>query len=146
MIALLQRVGHADVRVGDEVIAAIGRGVLALVGVEKADDWAKAEKLAEKILNYRLFADEGGRMNVSLRDTGYELLLVSQFTLAANTRKGNRAGFDNAMPPEAAEDFFARFCTHLQDLHPGKVQSGSFGADMQVSLCNDGPVTFWLQF
>ena len=146
MIALLQRVGHADVRVGDEVIAAIGRGVLALVGVEKADDWAKAEKLAEKILNYRLFADEGGRMNVSLRDTGYELLLVSQFTLAANTRKGNRAGFDNAMPPAAAEDFFARFCTHLQDLHPGKVQCGSFGADMQVSLCNDGPVTFWLQF
>ena len=91
MIALLQRVGHADVRVGDEVIAAIGRGVLALVGVEKADDWAKAEKLAEKILNYRLFADEGGRMNVSLRDTGYELLLVSQFTLAANTRKAASA-------------------------------------------------------
>lgn len=145
MIALLQRVGRASVTVDGDTIATIGCGMLALVGAEKGDTWAQAEKLAEKLLNYRIFADDEGRMNRSLRDTGHELLLVSQFTLAANTRKGNRPGFDPAMPPELAEPFFARFCEHLRQLHPGKVQSGRFAADMQVALVNDGPVTFWLQ-
>lgn len=146
MIALLQRTAHASVTVSDTLIARIECGILALIGVEKGDTWTKAEKLSEKILNYRIFPDQAGRMNLSLRDTGYELLLVSQFTLAADTKKGNRPGFDNAMPPDAAEQFFARFCAHMAALHPGKVHTGRFGADMQVSLCNDGPVTFFLQY
>ncbi|MDO5090608.1 MAG: D-aminoacyl-tRNA deacylase [Cardiobacteriaceae bacterium] len=145
MIALVQRVRQARVAVDGDTIANIGCGILALVAAEKSDTWPQAEKLAEKLLNYRIFPDDNGRMNLSLRDTGHSLLLVSQFTLAANTRKGNRPGFDNAMPPELAEPFFARFCTHLQTLHTGDVQTGRFAADMQVALINDGPVTFWLQ-
>ena len=145
MIALIQRVSEATVRVDNTPTGAIANGVLALVGLEKNDHWSQAEKLAEKILNYRIFPDAQGRMNLSLRDTGYELLLVSQFTLAASTRKGNRPGFDPAMAPEQAEPFFARFCEHLAALHPGKVQTGRFATHMQVSLINDGPVTFWLQ-
>lgn len=145
MIALIQRTRYADVQIDQQTVARIDRGILALIGIEKTDNWTNAEKLAEKILNYRIFPDDTERMNLSLRDSGGELLLVSQFTLAANTRKGNRPGFDNAMPPQDAEAFFARFCTHMTALHPGKVRTGRFGADMQVSLCNDGPVTFWLQ-
>lgn len=145
MIALLQRVSQASVGVENEIIAEIGNGILALIGAEKNDSWQQAEKLAEKILNYRIFPDSEGRMNLSLRDTQGDLLLVSQFTLAANTQKGNRPGFDPAMSPALAELFFARFCEHLRQLHPGKVQTGRFAADMQVALVNDGPVTFWLQ-
>lgn len=145
MIALLQRVSQASVGVENEIIAEIGNGILALIGAEKNDSWQQAEKLAEKILNYRIFSDNEGRMNLSLRDTQGDLLLVSQFTLAANTQKGNRPGFDPAMSPALAEPFFARFCEHLRQLHPGKVQTGRFAADMQVALVNDGPVTFWLQ-
>lgn len=146
MIALIQRVNHASVHTDDGLAGEIGRGILALIGVEKHDEWPQAEKLGEKLLNYRIFPDSDDRMNLSLRDTGYELLLVSQFTLAASTRKGNRPGFDNAMPPQAAEAFFARFCAHMQQLAPGKIQSGRFAAHMRVSLENDGPVTFWLQY
>lgn len=145
MIALLQRVSQASVGVENEIIAEIGNGILALISAEKNDSWQQAEKLAEKILNYRIFPDSEGRMNLSLRDTQGDLLLVSQFTLAANTQKGNRPGFDPAMSPALAEPFFARFCEHLRQLHPGKVQTGRFAADMQVALVNDGPVTFWLQ-
>lgn len=145
MIALLQRVSQASVGVENEIIAEIGNGILALIGAEKNDSWQQAEKLAEKILNYRIFPDSEGRMNLSLRDTQGDLLLVSQFTLAANTQKGNRPGFDPAMSPALAEPFFARFCEHLRQRHPGKVQTGRFAADMQVTLVNDGPVTFWLQ-
>ena len=146
MIALIQRVNHASVHTDDGLAGEIGRGILALIGVEKHDEWPQAEKLGEKLLNYRIFPDSDDRMNLSLRDTGYELLLVSQFSLAASTRKGNRPGFDNAMPPQAAEAFFARFCAHMQQLAPGKIQSGRFAAHMRVNLENDGPVTFWLQY
>lgn len=145
MIALVQRVKQASVSVNNEIIAEVGVGMLAFIAAEKADQWPQAEKLAEKLLNYRIFPDAQDRMNLSLRDTGHELLLVSQFTLAANTRKGNRPGFDNAMPPELAAPFFSKFCAHLEALHPHKVQTGRFAADMQVALMNDGPVTFWLQ-
>ena len=146
MIALIQRVNHASVHTDDGLAGEIGRGILALIGVEKHDEWPQAEKLGEKLLNYRIFPDSDDRMTLSLRDTGYELLLVSQFTLAASTRKGNRPGFDNAMSPQAAEAFFARFCAHMQQLAPGKIQSGRFAAHMRVNLENDGPVTFWLQY
>lgn len=144
MIGLVQRVRQASVTVDGREIAAIGQGILVLVGIEKQDGWAQAEKLAQKVLNYRLFSDSEGKMNLNVGQIGGEVLLVSQFTLAANTSKGNRAGFDPAMAPTLAEPLFARFCDYVCSLHPA-TQTGQFGADMQVALINDGPVTFSLQ-
>ena len=144
MIALIQRVSSASVWVEGKEVGAIGHGLLALIGIEKSDTAANASRLQQKLLNYRVFPDEGGRMNCNVREAGGGLLLVSQFTLAANTSKGNRPGFDLAMPPAEAEPFFARFCAEMQALH-SPVACGVFGAEMQVRLVNEGPVTFWLQ-
>ena len=144
MIALIQRVAHARVDVAGECVGQIGPGLLALVAVRPADDAASAARLLERLLGYRVFADAQGRMNRSLADTGGGLLLVPQFTLAADTRKGSRPGFSRAAPPEQANRLFAHLCALAQAAHP-VVASGRFGADMQVSLLNDGPVTFWLE-
>jgi len=144
MIGLLQRVGSAQVAVGGETVGAIGRGLLVLVGVERADDEAKADRLLERLLGYRVFPDEAGRMNLSLRDIGGGLLLVPQFTLAADTKKGNRASFTSAAPPEQGRVLFDYLAARARSSHVD-VQTGRFGADMQVSLKNDGPVTFWLE-
>jgi len=144
MIALIQRVSRADVTVDSRTVGAIGRGILALIGVQRGDDTASADRLLERVLTYRIFPDEQGKMNLSLRDIGGELLLVSQFTLAADTHKGTRAGFSTAAAPDEAR----RLCDHLLERargSHGKVAAGVFGADMQVSLVNDGPVTFWLE-
>lgn len=144
MIGLIQRVRHARVDVDGQTIGAIDAGLLALIGVTREDDAARADRLLERILSYRVFADEQGRMNRSLRDTGGGLLLVSQFTLAADTRAGTRAGFSTAAAPDAARTLFAHLVAQARQRH-GLVQTGRFGADMQVSLINDGPVTFWLE-
>lgn len=144
MIALIQRVSRARVTVGDRVVGAIGRGVLALVGVRRGDDAQAAERLLERVLTYRIFPDAEGRMNLSLRDIGGGLLLVPQFTLAADTRKGTRAGFSTAAPPEEARHLFEHLVELTRAAHP-QVATGEFGADMQVELVNDGPVTFWLE-
>jgi D-tyrosyl-tRNA(Tyr) deacylase len=144
MIGLIQRVTHAEVRVEGRVVGAIDRGILALVGISRGDDGQSAERLLEKILNYRIFPDAEGRMNLSLRDTGGGLLLVSQFTLAADTRKGTRAGFSTAAAPDEARQLFEQLLMRAKAAHT-PVATGEFGADMQVSLVNDGPVTFWLE-
>ena len=143
MIALVQRVSHAEVVVEGALVGAIGRGILALVGVQKGDDERAAARLVERVLDYRLFPDETGRMNRSLRDIAGGLLLVPQFTLAADTAKGTRASFTSAAPPDEAERLFDKVHELARALH-GEVATGRFGADMQVSLTNDGPVTFWL--
>jgi D-aminoacyl-tRNA deacylase len=144
MIALLQRVSEAQVRVGGEEVAAIGRGVLALIGVRRGDDAAAVERLLERLLGYRVFPDPEGRMNLSLREVGGGLLLVPQFTLAADTNKGTRASFGTAATPEEAKRLFAQLVGSAQAAY-APVSAGVFGADMQVSLINDGPVTFWLE-
>ncbi len=144
MIALIQRVSSASVTVQNEKIAAIGNGLLAFVGIEKDDEWKNAEKLAQKMLNYRIFSDSADRMNLNVQQVGGSLLLVSQFTLVANTSKGNRPGFDSAMPPSKAEPFFDDFCDYISNCYP-HVARGQFGANMQIELINDGPVTFWLK-
>ena len=144
MIALLQRVSSASVRVGGECIGAIEAGLLVLIGVQPADDEQAAQRLLERLLAYRVFPDAQGRMNLSLADMAGGLLLVPQFTLAADTRKGNRPGFSTAAPPYQAELLFLRFCELARAAH-GRVETGRFGADMQVALVNEGPVTFWLQ-
>jgi len=144
MIALIQRVSHASVRIGERVSGAVDRGILALVGVSRGDDAVAADRLLEKVLTYRIFPDADGRMNLSLRDIGGGLLLVPQFTLAADTRKGTRAGFSTAAAPEDATKLFSYLLAQAQALHQ-PVAAGEFGADMQVSLTNDGPVTFWLE-
>jgi D-tyrosyl-tRNA(Tyr) deacylase len=144
LIALIQRVSRARVTVGDRVVGAIGRGILALVGVRRGDDARSAERLLERMLTYRIFPDAEGRMNLSLRDIGGGLLLVPQFTLAADTRKGTRAGFSTAAPPEEARRLFEHLVALARIAHP-QVETGEFGADMQVELVNDGPVTFWLE-
>lgn len=144
MIALLQRVSSASVRVGGECIGAIEAGLLVLIGVQPADDEQAAQRLLERLLAYRVFPDAQGRMNLSLADTAGGLLLVPQFTLAADTRKGNRPGFSTAAPPAQAERLFDHLCAIARDAHP-VVATGRFGADMKVALVNDGPVTFWLQ-
>ena len=144
MIGLIQRVSSAEVRVESAVVGAIGRGILALVAVERADTPACAERLLERLLSYRVFADPEGRMNLSVREVGGGLLLVPQFTLAADTGKGTRAGFSGAAEPGIARRLFA----HLLEKARGSyahVSAGVFGAHMQVSLINDGPVTFWLE-
>lgn len=144
MIALIQRVSHADVRIGERVAGAIERGILALVGVKRGDDAVAAERLLERVLTYRIFPDAQGRMNLSLRDIGGGLLLVPQFTLAADTHKGTRAGFSAAAAPDEARALFELLLDRARAAHP-RVANGEFGADMQVSLTNEGPVTFWLE-
>lgn len=144
MIFLLQRVSAAQVVVGDRVTGAIGRGLLVLLGVEAGDGVAEADRLLERLLQYRVFADADGKMNLSLQDVGGGLLLVPQFTLAADTRKGLRPGFSTAAPPETGRMLFGHVLARSRQLHP-QVAQGEFGADMQVTLTNDGPVTFWLQ-
>jgi D-tyrosyl-tRNA(Tyr) deacylase len=144
MIALIQRVAEASVRVDGRTIGAIGPGLLALIGVVHGDDAARAERLLQRVLDYRVFADAAGRMNLSLRHLAGGLLLVPQFTLAADTGSGNRPGFSGAAPPAQAAALFDYVVTSARAQH-GEVASGLFGAHMQVSLVNDGPVTFWLQ-
>ncbi|MBM4233070.1 MAG: D-tyrosyl-tRNA(Tyr) deacylase [Gammaproteobacteria bacterium] len=144
MIALIQRVTEASVSVAGERIGTIGPGLLALVGVRPTDDKQTAQRLLERLLTYRVFADTEGRMNRSLSDTGGGLLLVPQFTLAADTRKGNRPSFSTAAEPAQAERLFEHLCAVARAGHP-QVATGRFGAHMQVTLVNDGPVTFWLQ-
>lgn len=143
MISLIQRVTQASVHVDDELVGAIGSGLLALVAVEPADGEAQARRMLERLLGYRVFADAEGRMNRSLADTGGGLLLVPQFTLAADTRKGMRPSFASAATPEHGRQMFARLLELAQAAHPG-VEKGRFGAHMKVSLINDGPVTFRL--
>ena len=144
MIGLIQRVSEAGVAVDGRSVGQIGRGLLVLLGVEKYDDEASANRLLERILTYRVFPDAQGRMNLSLTDIGGELLLVPQFTLAADTHKGTRPSFSSAASPELGASLFAYFATTAKGRH-AKVATGIFGADMKVSLINDGPVTFWLQ-
>lgn len=144
MIALLQRVSSASVDVAGERIGAIGPGLMVLVGVQPQDDERTALRLLERLLAYRVFGDDEGRMNRSVADTGGGLLLVPQFTLAADTRKGNRPGFSTAASPAEAERLFGFFCDRARAAHP-MVATGRFGADMKVSLVNEGPVTFWLE-
>ncbi len=144
MIALIQRVTRADVRIDSQIVGAIGRGVLALIGVRRGDDRAAADRLLERVLTYRIFPDAQERMNLSLRDITGGLLLVPQFTLAADTRKGTRAGFSTAAAPEEARQLFTHLLDRARAVH-SPVEAGVFAADMQVSLVNDGPVTFWLE-
>lgn len=143
MIGLIQRVTQADVRVEGQIVGAIGRGILALIGVKRGDDTDAADRLLERILTYRIFPDAQERMNLSLRDIEGGLLLVPQFTLAADTRKGTRAGFSTAADPAEARHLFTYLLERARATHV-PVAAGLFGADMQVALINDGPVTFWL--
>lgn len=144
MIGLLQRVERAHVVVAGEVVAAIDAGLLVLVGVQRGDAARERDRLLERLLGYRVFPDAAGRMNRSLKDTGGGLLLVPQFTLAADTRKGNRPGFGPAAAPEDGQACFEALVVAARAAHE-PVAAGRFGADMQVHLVNDGPVTFWLE-
>jgi D-tyrosyl-tRNA(Tyr) deacylase len=144
MIALIQRVGAAHVEVEGATIGAIGPGLLALVAVRPGDGESQTGRLLERILGYRVFADAEGRMNRSLAETGGGLLLVSQFTLAADTKKGMRPGFSTAAAPAEAERWFNRLVELAKTQHP-RVEIGRFGAHMKLHLVNDGPVTFWLE-
>ncbi|MEZ0121718.1 MAG: D-aminoacyl-tRNA deacylase [Candidatus Reddybacter sp.] len=144
MRGLIQRVSSASVNIDGQCYASIEQGILLLLGIEAADGVAQSEKLISKVLNYRVFADAQGRMNRSLKDINGELLVVSQFTLVADTKKGLRPGFSKAAAPEAAENCYEDFLMRLKARYP-QVVSGVFAADMQVSLCNDGPVTFLLE-
>ena len=144
MKGLIQRVSQAQVKVDDEVVGAINQGILLLLGVEQADGLQEADKLLHKVLNYRIFADEQGKMNLSVKDIGGGLLIVSQFTLAAETKKGLRPSFSSAAHPALAEELYQYFVMQAQQQH-NQVATGIFAADMKVSLCNDGPVTFMLE-
>jgi D-tyrosyl-tRNA(Tyr) deacylase len=144
MIALIQRVLSARVDVENTTVGAIGPGLLALVAVQPGDDEPRTRRMLERLLGYRVFADEQGRMNRSLADTGGELLLVSQFTLAADTRSGMRPSFTSAATPEEGRRWFDRLVELARGTHP-RVEIGRFGAHMEVHLVNDGPVTFWLE-
>jgi D-tyrosyl-tRNA(Tyr) deacylase len=144
MIALLQRVATARVEIDGKVTAAIGPGLLVLVGLRPQDDEAAGSKLLDRLLKYRIFADEAGKMNLNLQQIQGELLLVPQFTLAADTRHGLRPGFSTAAPPEQGNRLFSALVTAAGARH-SPVASGTFGAHMQVSLTNDGPVTIWLE-
>jgi D-tyrosyl-tRNA(Tyr) deacylase len=144
MIGLLQRVTQARVAVGPQTVGAIGKGLLVLVCAERGDDEASGDRLLERLLNYRVFADADGKMNLSLRNIHGGLLLVPQFTLAADTTKGNRPSFTPAAPPAIGERLFDYLLACARQLH-SPVESGRFGADMQVTLTNDGPVTIWLR-
>ncbi|CAK9886903.1 MAG: D-aminoacyl-tRNA deacylase [Candidatus Erwinia impunctatus] len=144
MIALLQRTQSASVAVSGETIAAIGQGLLVLLGVEKTDTPQIAERLSDRVLGYRMFSDSEGKMNLNVQQAGGSLLVVSQFTLAAETNKGLRPGFSSGAAPEVAESLYHHFvaCCQKKGIH---TVTGRFAADMQVTLVNDGPVTFWLQ-
>src|SRR5579863_2526873 len=144
MIALIQRVSAAHVDVDGETVGCIDAGLLALVAVQPGDGEAQTRRLLERLLGYRIFADDEGKMNRSLEQTGGGLLLVSQFTLAADTRQGMRPGFSTAASPVEAERWFNRLAELAKNRHP-RVEIGRFGAHMKVSLINDGPVTFWLE-
>ena len=144
MIALLQRVSQAQVSVDGNLVGSIGAGLLVLLGVRPADDETAARRLLERLLQYRIFSDDAGKMNLSLMQVQGELLLVPQFTLAADTAKGLRPGFSTAAPPEQGRRLFDFFVQAARE-RLGQVQTGVFGAHMQVSLTNDGPVTIWLE-
>jgi D-aminoacyl-tRNA deacylase len=144
MIGLLQRVSSASVNIDGQVVGRIDQGLLVLVGVQRDDTEREADRLLERLLTYRVFSDDQGRMNRSLVDVAGGLLLVSQFTLAADTRKGTRPGFTPAAEPELGRRLFEYITTRARERH-SVVESGVFGANMQVSLVNDGPVTFWLE-
>ena len=144
MIGLLQRVRHASVRVGDRDVSGIGRGILVFIGVERGDSRKQAERLLQRLLGYRIFPDQNGRMNRSLVEIGGGLLLVPQFTLAADTKKGMRPSFTPAADPDKGKYWYEYLVESAGQRH-GTVYSGVFGADMQVGLVNDGPVTFRLQ-
>ncbi|WP_022940926.1 D-aminoacyl-tRNA deacylase [Psychromonas hadalis] len=144
MIALIQRVTKADVEVESHVVGKIKTGLLVLLAVEKGDDDKKCQRLAQKVMTYRLFADENDKMNLNVQQVGGDLLVISQFTLAATTNKGNRPGFSNGAEPSEAKRLYERFSQHCRD-NELLVENGVFGADMQVSSTNNGPVTFWLQ-
>ncbi|MDQ2075999.1 D-aminoacyl-tRNA deacylase [Marinimicrobium sp. ABcell2] len=143
MLALVQRVSRASVMVDEQTVGAIGPGMLVLLGVEKNDDPTRTEALAKKVLSYRLFSDEQNKMNLDVRQVGGGILVVSQFTLAADTRKGLRPSFSSAAEPATAENLYHYFVETLSSAH-SPVETGIFAADMQVSLINDGPVTFML--
>jgi len=144
MIGLLQRVSHAQVAVGGENIGAIDRGLLVLVCAERGDTPVQADRLLERLLSYRVFADAEGKMNLSVRQVAGGLLLVPQFTLAADTSTGNRPSFSPAAPPELGRALFDHLLARARTMH-APVAAGEFGADMQVTLTNDGPVTLWLR-
>ena len=145
MLSLIQRVTRASVEVEGRVVGEIGDGLLALVGVEPGDGPTQVQRMAQKLLGYRIFADDDGKMNRSLTDTGGGLLLVSQFTLAADTGSGMRPGFSTAAPPQQAEPVFNLLLEQCRGQHSGRVETGRFGAHMVISLVNDGPVTFLLR-
>ena len=144
MIGLLQRVTRAEVTVGGACIGSIAHGLLVLIGVERGDTEREADRLLERLLGYRVFADGEGRMNLSVQDVGGGVLLVPQFTLAADTNKGTRPGFSSAASPEEGRRLFEYSVDRARAKH-SPVETGRFGADMKVSLTNDGPVTFWLR-
>ena len=144
MIGLIQRVSHASVVVAKNKIGAIEQGILALIGIEKTDNLESGKKLINRILSYRIFEDEAHKMNLSLTDISGGLLLVPQFTLVADTKKGTRPGFSKGMPPSEGQALFEEIVSYAHTQH-ATIATGQFGADMQVNLCNDGPVTFSLQ-
>lgn len=143
MIALIQRVTQAAVHVAGECVGEIDTGLLVLLGVEKGDDEAKAKRLMERVTTYRVFSDEQGKMNLNVKQVAGKVLVVSQFTLPADTKKGTRAGFSRGAHPSDAERLYEYFADCCAQQLP--TERGRFAADMQVSLVNDGPVTFWLQ-
>jgi D-tyrosyl-tRNA(Tyr) deacylase len=144
MIALIQRVSEARIIIGEEVVAEIGHGVLALIGVRRGDNDASVGRLLERLLSYRIFPDSEGRMNRSVREVAGGVLLVPQFTLAADTKKGTRAGFSSAAEPEEARRLFTQLIEAARATY-APVSAGVFGAHMRIALVNDGPVTFWLE-
>ena len=144
MIALIQRVSGANVKVAGEPVGVIGAGLVALLGVERGDTEVEALVLAERVMNYRIFADAEGKMNLSVKEVRGQILAVPQFTLAADTNSGQRPSFSSAAMPNEAEKLFKRFVEKIEEWSP-RVQTGQFGADMQLSLVNEGPVTFWLR-
>lgn len=143
MIALIQRVSEASVKVDGEIVGEINKGLLVLLGVEKGDDEAKAKRLMERVTTYRVFSDEEDKMNLNVNQVDGSLLVVSQFTLPADTKKGTRAGFSRGAAPADAERLYECFSDRCAEVLP--TERGRFAADMKVSLVNDGPVTFWLQ-
>ena len=144
MIALLQRVTQASVAIDQKVVAKIDGGLLVLIGIQANDDESRVKKLTDKMLAFRMFSDEDGKMNLDIRQAQGELLLVPQFTLAADTSRGRRPGFSLAAPPLLGFKLFTAFCDRVETLYP-HIQQGVFGAEMQVALINNGPATFWLE-
>jgi len=144
MLTIIQRVTHANVIVNNQTLGEINQGIMALIAIEKEDSEKEANRLLERILNYRIFADENDKMNLSLRDINGGLLVIPQFTLAANTQSGNRPSFSTAASPEHGLNLFNYFCQQASQVYPA-TEFGQFGADMKVSLTNDGPVTFTLR-